>query len=367
MSSTAPIDPAGDPSATAALRELSAQIRASATRATPLIVRGGGTKIGLAGPLSGDYLAMSAYRGVIAYEPAELVLEVRAGTPLAEIESLLAEHGQMLGCEPPRRGPESTVGGVIAAGFSGPARPWSGALRDHVLGVRLLSATGELLRFGGRVMKNVAGYDVSRLAVGSWGTLGPVATVALRVMPCPERRLSLRWTVSADEAQRRMLAYAREVWPFAGMAYDGTHLRVRVAGAGAAVEESVQRLQPDEIEADDGWWQALRDWRLPEFGRGRRLWRVSVPPAAAIDARPLAEVRDWGGAQRWWFGDGMASSEVYARVQAAGVQGHAVPMFAPEHSDCPPLATPQRVLHGRIRAAFDPDVIFNRGCGRIVN
>ncbi|MCW5576935.1 MAG: glycolate oxidase subunit GlcE, partial [Burkholderiales bacterium] len=222
-------------------------IRAAAEDRRPLRIRGGGSKAFYGNPVTGEDFDVTGHRGIVAYEPTELVITARAGTPLAEIETLLAAHGQRLACEPPRFGPSSTsstIGGVVAAGFSGPARPWAGALRDHVLGVGLLSHEGELLRFGGRVMKNVAGYDVSRLVCGSWGTLGPIATVALRVAPCPERTLSLAWPMSASDARRRMLELAREAWPLAGVAYDGERLRVRIAGAAAAVDEAAARLAP---------------------------------------------------------------------------------------------------------------------------
>ncbi len=347
------------------LRELADRIRASAATGDPLAIVGGGTKAALLEPLAGAPLPMNSYRGVLAYEPSELVIEARAGTPLAEIEALLATRGQMLACEPPHLGAASTIGGVVAAGYSGPARPWAGALRDHVLGVGLLSTAGELLRFGGRVMKNVAGYDVSRLVCGAWGTLGPIATVALRVAPRPERVLSLGWSLPGDEARRRMRDLARSPWPLAGLAYDGEHLRVRLAGAAAAIEEAVARLNPETSDEDGEWWDALRDLKRIGAADGR-LWRVSTPPAAAIDAQPLREIVDWGGAQRWWSGDALCAGEIHARVRAAvGSQGHAEPMFVAMPADQPPLGPVQRALQARVRAAFDPDLLFNRGCSRV--
>ncbi len=361
-----PADPAGAASASAALRELAERVCEAAAHDAALAIVGGGSKAALLEPFTGAALPLTSYRGVLAYEPAELVIEARAGTPLAEIEALLAAHGQRLACEPPRFGPSSTIGGVVAAGFSGPARPWAGALRDHVLGVGLLSHEGELLRFGGRVMKNVAGYDVSRLACGSWGTLGPIVTVALRVAPCPERTLSLDWSMAADAARRRMLELAREAWPLAGVAYDGERLRVRIAGAAAAVDEAAARLAPDAVDEGDAWWQSLRDLRGAGLAVGHALWRLSMPPAAMIDAGPMTELIDWGGAQRWWSGEGWSAAEIHARVrEAVGAQGHALPMFAAPGADQPPLSAVQRSLQARIRAAFDPQQRFNRGCSRV--
>ncbi|MCC7120481.1 MAG: glycolate oxidase subunit GlcE [Gammaproteobacteria bacterium] len=368
MAWTAPADPAGDAAASVVLRELADSIRASAAASSPLAIVGGGTKTALIDPLVGTPLPMYRYRGVLAYEPAELVIEARAGTPLAEIEALLAAHGQMLACEPPRCGPASTIGGVVAAGLSGPARPWAGALRDLVLGVGLLSTSGELLRFGGRVMKNVAGYDVSRLVCGAWGTLGPIATVALRVAPRPERCLSLRWSLAADEARRRMLELSRAPWPLTGVVYDGEYLRVRLAGTMPAVGDACVRLAPAAIDDDDAWWLALRDLRVVGCMLGTPLWRVSAPPAATIDAQPMRELIDWGGAQRWWTGTALAATDLHARVHAAaGTQAHAQPMFAAPRADQPPLSPVQRTLQRRLRSAFDADRLFNRGCSRVAD
>lgn len=366
MAPTSPVDPAGDAAASAALRDVCERIREASARGTPLRIAGGGTKRPLLEDSGHLPLSMTAYRGVLAYEPAELVIELRAGTPLVEIETLLAAHGQMLACEPPRFGPASTIGGVVAAGFSGPARPWAGALRDHVLGVGLLSPAGELLRFGGRVMKNVAGYDVSRLACGAWGSLGPVATVALRVAPRPERTVSLAWPMAREAAHRRMLALAREPWPLTGMAYDGVALRIRAAGAAAAVDEAVQRLAPESVDEHDLWWQQLRDFQLPALALGKGLWRISLPPAATVDPGPMNELIDWGGAQRWWSGDAAGSAAVQARLRdSPEARAYAVPMFAAPPTQHPALSPVQRALQTRIRDAFDPARLFNRGSSRV--
>lgn len=365
MSWTPPADPAGDPEAADALARLALQVREAQHHATPLVIAGGGSKSFLLQPLAGDVLDMRTYRGVLAYEPAELVIEVRAGTPLREVETLLAAHGQTLASEPPRLGPASTIGGAVATGLSGPARPWSGALRDHVLGVGLLSPAGELLRFGGRVMKNVAGYDVSRLVTGAWGTLGPIATLALRVAPRPESTRCATWEMGAREGLARMLQLARESWPLTGAAHDGRRLRLRFAGAAAAVDEALAALGPDEVEADDGWWQTLRDWRPPALQTRGGLWRVSLPPATVVDA-PGEELLDWGGAQRWWS-TSATPEDIHARLHAsAGRQAHALPMFAAPATAHAPLSPVQRSVQQRLRDAFDPARLFNRGCSRTV-
>jgi len=363
VSWTPPADPAGDAEAADALARLAQQVREAQRCATPLVIAGGGSKSFLLEPLAGEVLDMRAYRGVLAYEPAELVIEVRAGTPLLEVETLLAAHGQCLASEPPRPGSASTIGGAVAAGFSGPARPWAGALRDHVLGVGLISPAGDLLRFGGRVMKNVAGYDVSRLVTGAWGTFGPIATLALRVAPRPESTRCAIWEMDAREGLARMLRLARESWPLTGAAHEGRRLRLRFAGAAAAVDEALAALAPDAIEADDGWWQSLRDWELPVLRERAALWRVSLPPATVVDA-PGDELIDWGGAQRWWS-TSAAPGDLHARLHAvAGRQAHALPMFAAPTSAQPALSPAQRSVQQRLREAFDPALLFNRGCSR---
>lgn len=353
----------GDESAAArVLDEIAARIREASAAGSTLRLLGGGTKSFLVGESQGTALSLAGYRGVIAYQPSELVIEVRAGTPLVEIEDLLAGHGQMLAFEPPRFGPESTVGGAISAGLSGPARPYAGAVRDHVLGVGLLDASGTVLRFGGRVMKNVAGYDVSRLVAGAWGTLGPIVEIAVRVAPRPEQVLALAWTADTAHALSRMNELARQAWPLAGACFDGSSLRLRLAGTRAAVTAAVDALRPESIDEGLQYWDALRDFRLPFFADDRPLWRLAVPPAAAHPALPGDSLIDWGGAQRWLKTEA-AAADIHAAARRAG--GYAQPFFAADAAQHAPLSATQKALQVRIRAAFDPVGLFNPGCARV--
>jgi glycolate oxidase FAD binding subunit len=353
----------GDESAAArVLDEIAARIREASTAGAALRLLGGGTKSFLVGASPGTALSLAAYRGIIAYQPSELVIEVRAGTPLAEVEQLLARHGQQLAFEPPRFGPASTIGGVISAGLSGPARPYGGAVRDHVLGVSLLDASGTVLRFGGRVMKNVAGYDVSRLVVGAWGTLGPLVEIAVRAAPRPEQVLSLVWAADVAHALSRMNELARQAWPLAGACFDGARLRLRLAGTRAALTAAVDALRPESIDEDLQYWDALRDFRLPFFAVDRPLWRLAVPPAAAHLALPGDSLIDWGGAQRWLKTEAGAA-DVHAAARRAG--GYAQPFFAADAARHAPLSVTQKALQARIRAVFDPVGLFNPGCARV--
>jgi glycolate oxidase FAD binding subunit len=349
-----------DSSPPAVLESLAARIRAARALGTPLAIVGGGTKAFLDVPAVGEPLRLVDYRGVIAHAPSELVIEVRAGTPLGEIEALLAEHGQEFAFEPPRFGDASTIGGVISAGLSGPGRPWTGALRDHVLGVVLLGDDGLPLRFGGRVMKNVAGYDVPRLVAGAWGTLGPIAELALRVAPRPACRRSLAWLLDERRALAMMAAMSRASLPLAGACFDGECLRVRLAGSREAVDEAIGALRPERVEEDLAFWEALRDFRLGFFADPRPLWRLSVPPAAAPLTVPGAQLVDWGGAQRWLKTD-VGADAVQAAARRVG--GHAQPFFAAPATA--PLPRVQQLLQARIRAAFRAEDLFNPGRTRV--
>lgn len=355
-------DPVADAKAEATLERLGARIREARAAGTPLAITGGGTKAFLDVEPCGEPLSLTDYHGLIAYAPSELVIEVRAGTPLRDVEALLDAHGQELAFEPPRFGDASTVGGVVSAGLSGPARPWAGALRDHVLGVTLLGAQGEPLRFGGRVMKNVAGYDVARLVAGAWGTLGPIAELALRVAPRPACRRSLAWGVDETRALALLAGFARTSLPLAGACHDGECLRVRLAGSEAAVDAALAALEPDSSEDDLSFWRDLRDFRLGFFGDPRPLWRLSVPPATAPMSLPGIVLTDWGGAQRWLKTEADATV-VHAAARRHG--GYAQAFFADPATAQGTLAPVQARLQARLRAAFGAEGLFNPGRTRI--
>jgi len=334
------------------------RVKAAAETATPLQIRGGGSKTFYGRAQHGELLDTRDCRGIVAYEPTELVITARAGTPLVEIEAALAAHDQMLGFEPPHFGGGATLGGVVASGLSGPARPYHGAARDFVLGVDLIDGRGELLSFGGQVMKNVAGFDVSRLLAGALGTLGVIVQVSLRVLPRARVQRTLIWRVSASEARERMAELAAAPWPITAMCYDGELLRLRAAGSDEAVSHAIAQLAP-EVESDDlDYWQALRDLRLPFFiDDPRPVWRMSVPPVAPDPAGADAVLHDWGGAQRWLHA---AVDDVSVRAHAAELGGHAscfgicdAPFAAP--------AAPLRALMQRVKRALDPQGIFNPG------
>ena len=338
------------------------RVRAAAGDAVPLAIAGGGTKDFLGRLTQAQPLDVSGHRGIVTYEPTELVLSARGGTPLSEVDAALSGQGQMLAFEPPGFGEAATIGGTIAAGLSGPARPYAGAARDFVLGTRVLNGRGEALRFGGEVMKNVAGYDVSRLMTGAWGTLGVLLEVSLKVLPRPASVRTLAFEMSAAEAVRRCNGWAAKPFPVTGACHEGEGLRVRLAGTDGGVAAAAAALGGDAVD-DDDFWTALREQTLPFFARtGPPLWRMSVPPGAELTGPAGDTLVDWGGALRWVRTDAPAA-DVRALAERAG--GHATLFRGGDRTGevFHPLAPAVRRLQERVKAAFDPAGIFN--CGRM--
>ena len=333
---------------------------AAAAAGTPLAVTGGGTKEFLGRITRAERFDVSGHRGIVSYEPTELVLSARGGTPLAEVTAALEERDQVLAFEPPSFGAEATIGGTIATGLSGPARPYAGAARDFVLGTRVLNGKGEVLRFGGEVMKNVAGYDVSRLMTGACGTLGVLLDVSLKVLPRPAVVRTLAFDVTAAEAIERCNAWAAQPLPVTGACHDGERLRVRLAGTEGGVAAAAGALGGEAV-GGDAFWTALREHTLAFFTRtGAPLWRVSVPPGAAMTEADGDLLVDWGGALRWLRTEAPAA-EVRAAAERAG--GHAVLFRGGDRTGevFHPLQPAVRRIHERLKAAFDPAGVFNPG------
>ncbi|MDI3515530.1 MAG: glycolate oxidase binding subunit [Rhodocyclaceae bacterium] len=341
--------------------DLSAELLARVDRAlaerTPLRIHGGGTKAFYGRPVEGELLDTRGHRGIVSYDPTELVITARAGTPLVELEAALDAAGQMLACEPPHFGPGATVGGMVAAGLSGPRRPWVGSVRDFVLGCRVITGTAKHLRFGGEVMKNVAGYDVSRLMAGSLGCLGLITEVSFKVLPKPRNSLSLRLEMDAERALERLAEWGQQPLPITAACHDGEALMLRLEGGEGSVAAARQHLGGEEIPP--AFWQALREHELAFFRDRRPLWRVSV----ANDSRPALpagkQLIDWGGAQRWLKTDADADA-IRAAAQAAG--GHAS-CFTPGVVDSPLQPLPEVLMryHRQLKAQLDPQGIFNPG------
>ncbi len=336
-----------------------ARIRDAHASGTPLEIRGHGSKSHWGNPACGEVLDTTALTGIVDYQPNELVLTARAGIPLRDVEAALATHGQLLPFEPPHFGAAGTLGGAVASGLCGPRRMRHGAVRDAVLGVSLIDGSGQVLRFGGRVIKNVAGYDVSRLMAGALGTLGVLTEVSLKVMPRPASTCTLQFSCDQADALLRMQQWAGQPLPLSATSWHNGALRVRVSGAVPAVQAACRALGGEMIAAGDAFWHALRDQTLPFFAQ-RPVWRLAVRPTAPplpLDTAPWIE---WGGGLRWYAG---AMSAAAVRAIARDHGGHAALFrgaaladgnFAPQ---APAVTTLQRALKQR----FDPAAILNRG------
>lgn len=324
---------------------------------TPLAIHGSGSKRFLTGSVSGTTLDVGAHRGIVNYEPTELVITARAGTPLSEIETALAENNQMLGFEPPSFGTTATLGGTIACNLSGPRRPYAGSARDFVLGMRIINGKGEILSFGGQVMKNVAGYDISRLMTGSLGTLGVILEVSLKVLPKPAQELTLAFEMSVDQAIHKMNQWAGQPLPLSAAACSGETLYIRLSSSAPGVQAAHAKLG-GVIAKNTNFWEELREQRLLFFQDTTPLWRLSVPAATPMLAISGKCLLDWGGAQRWLKSEASAQ-EIRSKAQSVG--GYAI-LFRGSKSytrDNPELSKSAQLLQKRIKHALDPAGILN--------
>jgi glycolate oxidase FAD binding subunit len=335
----------------------------AAASGTALRLRGGGSLDWYGQRIEGEVLDTRSYSGIVAYEPTELVITARCGTPLAEVEAELAAHGQMLAFEPPHFGANATIGGVVTGGLAGPRRASSGAVRDFVLGAVLMDGKGDVLTFGGQVMKNVAGYDVSRLLAGSLGSLGLILEYSIKVLPRPVREASLRFEVSEIEAIGRLNEWAAQPLPISASCWHDGVLTLRLSGASAAVREAARALGGQAVPDADTFWAGVRDQQHAFFAGAASLWRLSVPPCAGAIILGGEQLIEWGGAQRWLKveADAQAARKMRAAVGALG--GHATLFRGGDKSVgvFHPLAPGVARIHQRLKNAFDPTHVFNPG------
>ena len=324
---------------------------------TPLNICAGNSKVFYGRQINARKLDVSHYGGILHYEPTELVITAAAGTPLRDIETTLAQHNQMLPFEPPHFGDKATLGGCIATGLSGPRRPYTGAARDNVLGVKLVNGKGEILHFGGEVMKNVAGYDVSRLMTGALGTLGVLLEISLKVLPRPAVETTLIHACSTQRGLELMLEYNQQAMPLSAACHDGHNLYIRLSGTEQAIKAARQFVRGDELPDGDMFWYQLREHQLDFFKSEQTLWRLSVPANTTLAIQGGSFI-DWGGAQRWIKTDLDAQAMHELARQA---NGHASQFrhADPKQETFQPLSGKLKQLHLNLKLAFDPNCILN--------
>ena len=334
---------------------LLAAVASAAANDDPLAICGRGSKTFLGPPAVGDMLAVGDHCGVIDYRPDELVLTARAGTKLAEVRRTLASRDQMMAFDAPTFAGEGSLGGAVATGLSGPGRPWYGAVRDVVLGITLINGRAERLKFGGQVMKNVAGYDVSRLMAGAFGTLGVLLDISIKVMPRPQYESTRVFALDQDTAHANVIAWARTPLPLSATCHVDGVLSVRLSGTEKGVRAAATTLGGEELAHAGEFWDSVRDQTHRFFGGGR-CYRVAVPPAAKYPALDGVWFTEWGGAQRW-FRSNAPMEQIDLAVRRLG--GHLTEFRQP--SGPQPFDKGALKYYRRLKDAFDPKAILNRG------
>jgi len=341
-------------------QDIQEQVQTAAAGQTPLAIQGGNSKAFYGRNTTGQALSLSGHHGIVDYTPSELVISARAGTLLTELESVLAQEDQMLSFEPPHFGESATLGGSVACGLSGPRRPYTGAVRDFVLGVNCINGKGEVLRLGGQVMKNVAGYDLSRTLTGSLGTLAVLLDVHLRVLPRPALEITLVQSCSAATAVENFNRWAGRPLPLSGACHLEDRLYLRLSGMAEGVQAAATAIGGERLDDAGHFWEQLREQQLPFFADDTPLWRLSLPAATPPFTLDGSALLDWGGAQRWLRSELPAAA---IRSTVAAVGGHATLFRGGDHSSAvfQPLQPALLALHQRLKNTLDPAGVFNPG------
>jgi glycolate oxidase FAD binding subunit len=344
--------------------DLSAQLQHQVTQAIErsdrLNIKAGGCKHFYGRNITGEELNLAEHRGIISYEPTELVIKARAGTLLTVIEQTLAEHNQMLPFEPPAYGNSATLGGTIATNFSGPRRAYNGAVRDYVLGTKIINGKAEILSFGGEVIKNVAGYDVSRLMVGAMGTLGVILESSIKVAPRPEAEITLVQETNIDNALARLQQWSALPLPISASCYYQRKLYIRLSGAENSIHTAQRTIGGEALNSADAFWHSIKEQSHDFFSNTPSLWRISLAPDTPALPLQGETLYEWGGALRWLKTDAPATE---IRAACASLSGHISLFRSSGNRDdvFQPLAQHLLNLHRNLKQAFDPHNIFNIG------
>ncbi len=341
-------------------QQLHERVSAAVEKRESLNIVSGNTKKFLGHVNEKELLDVSEHTGIVSYDPTELVVTARGGTLLSTLETTLSEQHQMLPFEPPHFGTKATLAGTIACNLSGPRRPYVGAARDFVLGMHIINGNAEILHFGGEVIKNVAGYDVSRLMTGAMGTLGIILDISIKVLPQPATAITLALEQTTHDAIEVMNQWAKKPFPISATCFDGDQVFIRLEGARTAVEAARKKLGGEQVKNNDEFWNTIREHKHGFFHDEKPLWRLSVPPATPLIELTGKWLYDWGGAQRWYKGDAHADTIRRTTLQHGG---HAT-LFRSTSDTIDvfqPLTKELLVLHQNLKTAFDPHGIFNIG------
>lgn len=339
--------------------EISSKLQDAFLQKQPLQIKAGNTKPFYGRNIQGDTLSLASHTGILEYEPSELYITARSGTSLLEIEQAIADQNQILPCEPPHFGAAATLGGMVACGLAGPRRINAGNVRDCILGIEILNGKGELLKFGGKVMKNVAGYDVSRLMCGALGTLGVIMSVSLRLLPKPPCEQTIALTMNSATAISKMNQWANTPMPISATFYDGNKLYVRLSSSVSAVEACKKEIGGAQIEEHEIFWTRIKEQIHSFFSSNMPLWRITVPPNTDTLNIPGVSVMEWNGALRWYKSD---AEENTIRSEAERIGGNAN-LFKGSVTDqiFHPIPEPSMQLHKKLKQALDPAGILNPG------
>ncbi|MDH5392407.1 MAG: glycolate oxidase subunit GlcE [Gammaproteobacteria bacterium] len=348
--------------------DLQAQILAAYKNKTHCRIEGGNSKafIGNAPPDSQASINISTaeHTGIISYDASELVITARSGTTLHEIKQALAENNQSLPFEPPSFADSATIGGTIACNLSGPARAYSGAARDFVLGSRIINGKGDDMQFGGQVMKNVAGYDASRLMAGAYGTLGLILEVSLKVLPLAQTEITIKSQQHINSAIKNINALSAQNWPISASVYLDGHLYIRLNSSEmnclSASQAISQKINATEIADSKAFWTSITEQQHAFFDTSQSIARLSLP-ATAEDIEPGGEqLIEWGGALRWLKTD-LPIQQLRDTARTLGGHVTAYKNYPQATEYFQPLAPGMHSLHQRLNKAFDPAGILNPG------
>lgn len=341
-------------------QQLESRVQQAFHEKTPLRIRGGGSKSFYARPVTGETMDVSEHQGIQNYEPTELVITARAGTPLQQIRQTLADNRQLLPFEPPAFGDGATIGGTVACNFSGPMRAYSGAARDFVLGCRIINGKGEILSFGGEVMKNVAGYDVSRLMCGALGSLGVLLDISLKVIPVSEQQQTLVLEQERETVLKQLHQWSRHPFPITASTYVNGKLYLRFSGTPSSLDAAREHIGGEVMQGAETFWESIREQTHDFFHTDTNLWRISLPntaPPLPLEGQWLYE---WGGALRWLVSNAPVDT---IRKAVAQHQGHATLFRSKDRIDAVfhPLDSGLMQIHRRLKQSFDPENILNPG------